>query len=140
MGIVFRNGDFDKLATKIRHIPDDMLDDLEPLMQRTAETGEKLMSAYIETRGTTRSGKRGRVETGTMLKNVQGETFRQGRTITARWGWLNRWEDYFRYQEQGFTNAWSREDVEPMHALFDSFMQNRELFFAEMSKKFRRRR
>lgn len=140
MGIVYRNGDFNLLATKIRHIPDQMLDDLEPLMQRTAKTGAELMEGFIKTRGTVKSGKKGRIETGEMLDNVDSEIFRQGNTITARWGWLNKWEDYFRYQEQGFTNTWSREDVEPMHALFDSFMQNRELFFAEMGKKFRRRR
>lgn len=138
MGIVFRNRDFDKLATKVRGIPEEIMDDVEPLMERTAETGEQLMKAFISTRGTTKSGKRGRIETGKMLDSVHSEVKRSGTTITARWGWTKDVEKYFLYQENGFRNAWSREDVEPMHALFDSFMQNRELFLGELSRKFKR--
>lgn len=140
MGIVFRNGDFKTLATKIRGIPEDMLEDLEPLLLRTVDTGADLMEAHIETRGTVKSGKRGRVETGRMLGAVDSEVFKRGTTLVGRWGWLNEWEKYFLYQENGFRNAWSREDVAPMHALYDSFFHQREALFSELAKKLRRRR
>lgn len=140
MGIVFRNGDFKTLSTKIRAIPDEMLNDLEPLVERTVKTGADLMEAHIKTRGTVKSGKRGRVETGKMLSNVDYEMFRKGDTLIGRWGWLDNWEKYFLYQENGFKNAWSREDVAPMHALFDSFLRQREEFLGELGKRMRRRR
>lgn len=140
MGIVFRNGDFKTLSTKIRGIPGDMLEDLEPLLQRTVETGADLMEAYIATRGTVKSGKRGRIETGKMYGSVDSEVFKRGTTLVGRWGWLTEWEDYFLYQENGFKNAWSREDVAPMHALYDSFFRQREELFAGLAKKLRRRR
>lgn len=140
MGFVFRNGDFKTLSTKVRAIPEDMLDDLEPLMDRTVKTGADLMEAYINTRGTVKSGKRGRVETGNMVSKVDYEVFKQGTTLIGRWGWLEHWEKYFLYQENGFRNAWTREDVAPMHALFDSFLRQREEFLSELGKRLKRRR
>lgn len=140
MGIVFRNGDFKTLATKVRGIPDDMLEDFQPLMERTVKTGAELMEAYIKTRGTVRSGKRGRVDTGHMLDTVDYETFKQGTTLVGRWGWLDSWDKYFLYQENGFKNAWTREDVAPMHALFDSFFRQRDEFLSELGKRLKRRR
>lgn len=135
MGIVFRNRDLNNLRTRVLKIPEEMLDVGEELVRETSREGARKMREYIATRGTGYRGHGGRVETGEMLQNVRNTAEREGTHVRARWGWLNKQENYFRFQEQGFYNWRSESDVEPMHALLDSFIQEREEFIHELLKR-----
>lgn len=135
MGIVFRNGDLNRLRTRVLKIPDTILDSAEDLVRETSREGARKMRDYIATRGTGYRGHSGRVETGEMLQNVRNTAEREGTHVRARWGWLDKQENYFRFQEQGFFNWRSQADVEPMHALLDSFIQEREAFIHELLKR-----
>lgn len=134
MGIVFRNGDLNHLRTRVLKIPDTILDSAEELVRETSREGARKMRENIATRGTGYRGHSGRVETGEMLQNVRNTAEREGTHVRARWGWLSKQENYFRWQEQGFYNWRSESDVEPMHALLDSFIQEREEFIRELLK------
>ena len=64
--------------------------------------------------GGRRSGpNRGRVATGRMKNALTYRLNAQGRGLaTIRVGWLNNYQDYFGYQDQGFTSGGYRERVQ----------------------------
>ena len=83
-----------------------------------AEMGEEKMREFIQTRGTNRQWSRpwpsrktpgrrsgsgpGRIDSGDMLKNV-GRKFQRGeKQSRAVFGWTQDYEDYYKYQEEGF--------------------------------------
>ncbi|UPU15961.1 phage hypothetical protein [Stenotrophomonas virus Jojan60] len=132
MAIVFRNHDLNHLRTRVLKIPEQIQDAGEELVREHSREGARLMREYIASRGTGYRGHRGRVESGEMLQNVRNTAEREGTHVRARWGWLDRQENYYRWQEQGFYNWRSESDVEPMHALLDSFIQQREHFIRDV--------
>lgn len=89
-----------------------------------AREGALKMREIIETSGTAKSGKEGRVETGKMRDAVDYDlpTERTDGKYQARFGWINpaTREDYFRYQEGGFTHNYSKNVVRGMYAMFDA--------------------
>ncbi len=139
MGVVWRNRDLNHLESTIRALPDDILKAGEEIITEASRDGARQMRENISTRGTERSGKRGRIETGTMLENVTNTAERvDSHRVQARWGWLRRRENYFRWQEQGFRNPWTQQDVVPMHALLDSFLRVREDVLYKIARMVRR--
>lgn len=71
-----------------------------------AKEGSEITKHNIETSGTMKSGKRGRVETGAMRDAVDGKDRRISATeAEARWGWLNGQPDYAGLQEYGFAHV-----------------------------------
>lgn len=82
--------------------------------EEAAERGEEITKYHIETRGTAKSGKRGRIETGQMRDSVTHAT--EKRTIdevVTRFGYDNG-PYWTKFQEQG------TKTIEPMYALVDA--------------------
>lgn len=130
--------DLRRLRYRIENLVPDTLDQAEEIMDETVQEGAAMMRRYIETRGTERSGKTGRIETGSMRDNVEHNTQRFAKSVRGEFGWGvagGRHEDYYEYQEHGF--RWMGRDdihVPPMHALLDATIQMREKFFARMRR------
>lgn len=96
---------------KVRQLTSESFNALEDAM----EAGENITKHNIETRGTIKSGKRGRVETGEMRDSVQSDTVKQGPDVMiGRFGWLEKKPFYAEFQEDG------TKYIEPMYALSDA--------------------
>lgn len=88
--------------------------------EEAAEKGENITKHHIETRGTEKSGKRGRVDKGTMRDAVTGKvTDKTTDSATAVFGWVEGSPEYAKYQEYGFKHR-GGVDVEGMYALTDA--------------------
>jgi hypothetical protein len=93
-------------------------------LERIAEEGAEEMRGYISTRGTSWSnaqGRAGRIDSGAMLDAVQSRPNpnRSNRVFSWEFGWVEKFLDYFRFQEEGFTHV-GGNSVEPMFALRDA--------------------
>lgn len=142
MVIYFRGSDFGDIGNFIASIPRQMRERSDKVLGDMGDYGANLMREYIRTRGTGWRGHTGRIETGKMLRGVRVRRSRAtGEGI--RWGWANP-EDYFGYQEYGFTinsagsDYASRKDVVPMHALQDSWFLTRQKFIREINRELRK--
>lgn len=69
---------------------------------------------YISSRGTEKSGKAGRVETGNMLQSFDGAVTNGRNEISGEVGWLDELPDYAIFQEYG------TQFVSAMYALRDA--------------------
>lgn len=88
--------------------------------EEAAEKGGNITKHHIETRGTDKSGKRGRIETGEMRDNVSSKvTDKQPDSATATFGWIDGTPGYEWFQELGFVHRGGAE-VEGMYALTDA--------------------
>ena len=108
------------MASWFKSKMDEIADIIEETADDAAVMGESLTKNYIETRGTAKSGKQGRIETGEMLKKVSGKVSDVTPiSATAEFGWLEGSPEYARYQEEGFAHR-NGVDVEGMYALTDA--------------------
>lgn len=84
-------------------------------LREAMEAGENITKHNIENRGTAKSGKRGRIDTGTMRDSVESDAkLVSPDEAIGRFGWLNKKPDYVKYQEPG------TQYIEPMWALQDA--------------------
>lgn len=84
-------------------------------LKDAAQSGEQITKNHIETRGTEKSGKRGRVETGKMRDSVESRVTKDTRReAEAAFGWLDEQQAYFLFQELG------TRSISPMYALTDA--------------------
>lgn len=95
------------------------LADIEELIHDTADSaaqeGETLVKTFVENRGTAKSGKKGRIETGAMRDAVSGEVIEKKiASATAEFGWLDGLPPYAKFQEQGTAT------IEGMYTLADA--------------------
>ena len=125
------------------------------LVVESAALGAETMQHIIETSGTGWEGRLGpndgRIETGKMRDSVdydkrasRGLSRGTGRlSRSARFGWINTMEDYFMYQNEGFTNiakGYPSADGGPpgytlgMNAYFPAKMIAREHFRAGLKR------
>ena len=90
-------------------------EEAEIMLEKAASIGEKNMKRLIETRGTPFSSRAkseginkgpGRIRTGLMYDSVKSRVEVGPKRVNAAFGWIDRFEDYFSYQETGFTNLW----------------------------------
>ena len=126
MGFQWMNGDLSSMVTELRGIPEEVASEAQKLVSEAMNIGAETQRQIIETSGTPKSGKQGRIETGLMRNSVQSAgADRVGNTIEGKFGWRDP-DPYFLYQERGFTHAWSGEDIVPMHALLQGFVKARE--------------
>lgn len=100
------------------------MDEVAVIMKETAQesaaTGKRNVREFVQTRGTEKSGKEGRIETGAMLKAVRGKTLTANKTsASSSFGWIEGPPEYTRYQEHGFTHV-NGVDVAGMYALADA--------------------
>lgn len=143
MARVAWRGDLRALRMRIENLPEEALDTAEEIMEDVTKEGADLMRQYIKTRGTEGSGKEGRIESGTMLDQVDSQVFRNPRSVRGEFGWgLNGKDakDYYHYQEDGFRHWISGKNVPAMHAQLDAFMKMREKFFQRMRNEMGARR
>lgn len=135
MGMVWRNGDLNDLTTRAAFYVKEIEREAAKVVDETAKEGAEVMREFIATRGTGYRGHEGRVETGAMLEAVGSVTEKTSEGVRGRFGWGiggKAAENYFRWQEQGFTIASSGRDVPPMHALLDAFITVREDFIRKV--------
>lgn len=99
----------------------DVLSDIiHETAEEAAEKGENITKHHIETRGTEKSGKRGRVETGEMRDKVTSKVSDVTPvSATAEFGWIGGDPDHAWYQELGFIHS-GGSTVEGMYALTDA--------------------
>lgn len=95
------------------------------IAQDTADEGAEMVRDRIETSGTVKSGKRGRIESGDMLAAVRSEVTVTPTLVTAAFGWLHTFSRYFGFQDVGFTHARSSEEIPGMMALQDAFDESK---------------
>lgn len=94
--------------------------ELASAMTEAVQDGKNITVQHIETRGTEKSGKAGRVDTGKMRDSVDAEVTKATSTeIEGRFGWLEEQPFYAEFQERGFVHS-SGATVEPMYALSDA--------------------
>jgi len=85
------------------------------LAEELAKFGSERMKEYIRTRGTAFSAAAraaginkgpGRIRTGNMYNSVDYRVEAGPNRVSAAFGWIRNFEDYFGYQETGFRNIW----------------------------------
>ena len=108
-------------------IPDWLAGKIAKIREAVAETGElaaeggkQTTRAFVATRGTVRSGKQGRVDTGKMLDRVGGKSERVSPDETrVEFGWYDGRKGPEWYQEFGFDHRYGSV-VEGMYAVSDA--------------------
>lgn len=97
-------------------------------LEQAMDDGAESMRYHIMSRGTAKSGKAGRVDTGKMLSDVTSKVYpgtEKGNQV-GRFGWIENREDYYGFQEGGFEHV-NGGTVEGMYAMVDA----REIAFRE---------
>lgn len=103
-------------------------------IRQFAEDGAETARHLVETRGTLKSGKQGRIETGRMVNAIKSSfnpSTKNG-NASGRFGWLRDRQDYFAFQEGGFQHSPGVE-VEGMYAMLDAYHIVRGEFEANVS-------
>ena len=108
------------LVPAVREELGDIWDQVSDAVERTIRVGEASVKEFISTRGAAKSGKRGRIETGEMLKSVRSRKVRFNRSSAEGLFGLGRGPYYSIYQEYGFRHNRSGMMVEGMFAVVDS--------------------
>lgn len=109
-----------KLFEWVESKVDAVTEEAKDAVKAGAKEGEDLTKEYIRTRGTAKSGKQGRIDTGRMINAVSSQVEKDTDTeIEASFGWTRDREKYFALQEGGFIHT-SGVTVEGMYALSDA--------------------
>ena len=108
------------LVAAVRGELDDVWDQVSDAVERTIRVGEASVKEFISTRGTAKSGKRGRIETGAMLRAVRSRKVRFNKSAAEGLFGLGNGPYYSLYQEYGFRHNRSGMLVEGMFAVVDS--------------------
>lgn len=117
---------------KLKMVPS-VLRSVDGDLGRLAEESAQNMQQNIATRGTAYSasqGRAGRVETENMINAVTFRRYPKAGPTVFLWefGWIEQWEPYFKYQEEGFVHIGSG-NVEGMFALRDASTEARDRIF-----------
>lgn len=115
-------GDVGSVVNWFKQIMERVEDGNSNAISQAVSDGENTMKHLIASRGTAKSGKAGRIETGNMHNSVTSSFNQTARgNAVGRFGWLKNREDYFGFQEGGFEHARSGVDVEGMYAMVDAY-------------------
>lgn len=97
-----------------------MIEGMGDVVADAVGEGKEISQHNIDTRGTLKSGKRGRIETGKMRDAVDSEISRKDKTgVSGRFGWIKEYEKYFGLQEEGFEHR-GGVTVDGMYAISDA--------------------
>lgn len=99
---------------------------LETAPKRAQEEGQRISNECAQLGQEIMQGMVDRVDTTLMKSEVKYKPAKTQRNV-AKYGWVERVEDYFYYQDRGFDHVGGGR-VEGMFALFRSFMIVREEF------------
>ncbi len=152
----FARVDVTRFETQMRDIQESSRVAIEEMQRELAEEGKEKMKEIILTNGRnaqwkgpwksqktgqvrTRSGV-SRVDSGDMINSV-GIRIEGGRNLVARsaFGWVRNYEDYFGYQEEGFTHFRSKKWITGMFALRDARLYVVTQVLPVLAKKYQRR-
>lgn len=98
----------------------EIMGDVNDIVADAIEGGEAMTKFHIATRGTAKSGKKGRIKTQKMYDAVNSQMTKSGaRDAEGKFGWIDGYEDYYGYQEGGFEHV-GGVTVEGMYALTDA--------------------
>lgn len=101
-------------------------------LQDAMKEGEEITQTFIATRGTSGTGKQGRIDTGAMLDAVDSETRLENKDeAIGRFGWLEKKPFYAEYQEAG------TKYIAPMYALSDAAEIVRDELLKDIGKNVR---
>lgn len=104
----------DQLMRIIQGKQNDILEAGRALVKEYGEYGAELVRDTVETSGTVKSGKRGRIETGDMLASVDDEYKEFSDGAQSVYGFVKDTPKYTRYQEHG------TQTIEAMNAVDDA--------------------
>lgn len=97
-----------------------MIEGMGDVVADAVGEGKEITQHNIETRGTMKSGKRGRIESEDMRNAVSSEITSKGREgVVGKFGWINEYERYFGLQEEGFKHR-GGVTVDGMYAISDA--------------------
>lgn len=108
---------------------------LENAMRKVIEQAVEDAKRFTATRPSRKSGKQGRIETGKMVEQIIGRSYREGvRNVVGEFGFLNGpAELYMALQtSSGFTHWRSGEFIEPTFAFRDAARLAIQNLFEEM--------
>ena len=88
--------------------------------REAVKDGEELTKDNIETRGTTKSGKRGRIESGAMRDSVDSKITKENQEEIEGWFGYKDGPYWTAFQEPGFVHYGSGQFVEGTYALTDA--------------------
>lgn len=116
------NQDPSEMVKRFRTAVDRIENGSYKIIAQAMQDGANIMRQMISTRPSAKSGKPGRIDTGHMLSSVSHFTNpgTKAGNVSGRFGWIDGGEDYFLYQEAGFTHNRSGEWIEGMYAMQDS--------------------
>lgn len=106
---------------------------VQEAMDEAIEEAQRAVENFIATRGTPKSGKQGRVDTGRMLDSVTSTTENSGDVFYGGVGWSD-FQLYFALQEEGFTHLGGSQ-VPAMNAFMDAYPLLREDLLRKLSEK-----
>lgn len=101
------------------------LADTRDIAERLGEETMNEIKVNIATRGTAKSGKVGRIDTGRMVDavdyHVTGSDLKWGLKV----GWIYHFFNYYKFQEYGFNHT-NGDAIEPMFAMRDGWTNARD--------------
>lgn len=117
-----RGATFDDIINHILLTVSGVKEDVKEGMENVAEQGADNVRKMIETRGTEKSGKAGRIDSGALLRSVDYRVTKDtDEHFEVEYGYIidNESEDYNLFQEYGFTHRYG-SFVPGMYAIRDS--------------------
>lgn len=139
-GIVWRNRDLNNLKTEIQKSTKGREVEVERILDDLGRQAADRMQQLIATSPSgIVEGKGDRIQTGTMHDAVDSDPVTKvGNYRGVKFGWTNEQLDYFLAQEYGTGDGISRNwnNIVPMHALLQVFLETREELRAELNRSF----
>ena len=129
MSVVWKNGDLNDMKSHFIVHEQRLRAAAEEALTMTVIEAADEMRGIIEdaitltglNRQIAGKGDPGRIDSGRMMELVRSELEKPSDDVmVGKWGWLEDFEEYFTYQENG------TEHIEAMHALLQSFVSARE--------------
>lgn len=116
----FVKGNTKSLTAWFEEAIESTMSDAGEIVSRAVDEGESITKLHIATRGTAKSGKKGRIDTQKMYDAVNSDMTRKGsQEAEGKFGWIDEYDKYFGYQEDGFDHV-GGVTVEGMYALSDA--------------------
>jgi hypothetical protein len=117
-------GGLDALVAGVRQQVEQKWATAGKIVLEAAEFGASTAQSYTRSRPGATTGKAGRVDLGTMAAAIRFKPVAStGKTVSARYGFVGDFEEYFRFQTvTGFRHVRSRDSkfIAPTYALRDS--------------------
>jgi len=139
--------DLKQFKTLLTNYTSGLADGARDITENAAKDGAAIMRLVVATSGTGWENRQGRIETGEMYNDIDAApreeriSARGNSVIQWEFGWINGFEDYYRYQEEGFNNIWkSRPSADgggprhtlPMNAYATAYTEISERFKNDM--------